>query len=93
MLDGTTASADLLTTLARQHTARCVSRLAEILNGDDQAAAVAAARELLDRGYGRPLQPLAFDTTTGITVEVTTGAEAEQPHSANGEGHASWNAG
>jgi hypothetical protein len=80
MLDGTTASAELLATLARQHTARAISRLAEILDGSDAAASVAAARELLDRGYGRPPQPLTIDAN-GIAVEVNTGAE---PHT-NGQ--------
>jgi hypothetical protein len=74
-------------------TARAITRLAEILDGDDPAAAVAAARELLDRAYGRPPQSLAFDTTgIAVGVEVSTGAEAEGPHRANGQGHASWNA-
>jgi hypothetical protein len=87
MLDGTTASADLVATLARQHTARALARLAEILDGPDTAAAVAAARELLDRAYGRPPQPLAFETD-GISIQVSTGTEPR--HRANGESAKPW---
>jgi hypothetical protein len=87
MLDGTAASADLLRTLTQQHTARCVERLAEVLNGDDPAAAAAAAAELLSRGYGMPVQPFAAD---GIHIEL----EAEEPHHhrPNGNGSRAWNA-
>jgi hypothetical protein len=90
MLDGTVGSPDLLGALARQHTARCIARLAEVLNGDDPAAAVAAAAELLSRGYGAPLLPLAFDGSS-ITVEVATGAEPQEPpHRPNGEDSTTW---
>jgi hypothetical protein len=84
MLDGTTTSAQLLATLAQQHTSRCIARLATILDGPDATAAAEAARELLDRGYGKPLQPLAFDAD-GIAVEVNATGEAEaRRHRANG---------
>jgi hypothetical protein len=76
--------------LARVHGVACIERLVRILDGPDAAAAVEAARELLDRGYGRPPQPLAFDAP-GITVEVNAGAESAAPHRSNGEGRASWN--
>jgi hypothetical protein len=70
--------------LARVHGVVCIERLVRILDGPDAAAAVEAARELLDRGYGRSLQPLAFDAD-GITVEVSTSAEPDAPCRANGE--------
>jgi hypothetical protein len=41
--------------LARSHTADAVTTLAEIMR-DTEAARVAAASALLDRGYGKPLQ-------------------------------------
>jgi hypothetical protein len=82
-----------ISALARVHGVACIERLVRILDGADAAAAVEAAKLLLDRGYGRLLQPLAFDTA-GITVEVGVGAgEAEHPHRANGEDRTSWNAG
>jgi hypothetical protein len=93
MLDGTTASPDLLAALAQQHTARCVERLAEVLDGDDAAASVEAARELLSRGYGQPPLTLAFDGSS-VTIEVDTGTEAQEPHRTNGKhanGPKAWN--
>jgi hypothetical protein len=81
-----------ISALARVHGVAAIERLVRILDGPDDAAAVAAARELLDRGYGRPLQPLAFDAT-GITIGVDAGGEPEEPHRPNGESRTSWNAG
>ncbi len=42
--------------LCRKHTPAVVARLAEIALTGDERAAVAAAKELLDRGYGKPTQ-------------------------------------
>src|SRR5574343_1223339 len=42
--------------LARAHTEKAVKVLAEILDGDDLRAKVAAAQALLDRGWGKPAQ-------------------------------------
>jgi hypothetical protein len=81
-----------ISALARVHGVACIERLVRILDGPDATAAVAAACELLDRGYGRPLQPLAFDAG-GITVEVDTGAEGQEaPRAgrANGKGSTAW---
>jgi hypothetical protein len=78
-----------ISTLARVHGVACIERLVQILDGADAAAAVAAARELLDRGYGRSLQPLAFDAA-GITIEVDAGGESKEPHRSNDESHTSW---
>jgi hypothetical protein len=74
----------LLATLSRQHTVRCIARLAEVLDGNDPAAAVTAAPELLNRGYGMP-QPFSAD---GIHIELN---EAEETHRPNGE--SAWNTG
>jgi hypothetical protein len=85
MLDGTAAQAGPdIAALARVHGVAAIQRLVQVLDGTDAAASVEAAKLLLAYGHGLPPQPLAFDGT-GITVEVNTGAEAEQPHRANGE--------
>jgi hypothetical protein len=76
MLDGTSGSVELLGTLARRYTARALARLAEVLDGDDPQAAVEAARELLNRGYGTALLPIAFDAN-GVAVEVNASGEDE----------------
>src|SRR3954452_10100940 len=48
--------------LARQHTATAIAKLATIAeNGKTEMACIAAATALLDRGWGRPTQPIAGD--------------------------------
>lgn len=48
--------------LARQRTATAIATLVEIAeSGKAEAARVSAAAALLDRGWGRPTQPLAGD--------------------------------
>jgi hypothetical protein len=91
MLDGTHASASLLGKLARQHTAHALVRLVEVLDGDDPRAAVEAARELLNRGYGAALLPLAFDAN-GVSVEVNASGEDEPDVSRERVNGKSWRA-
>src|SRR5947207_8778417 len=48
--------------LAREHTQAAVNTLVHIAeNGKQESARVAAATALLDRGWGRPTQPIAGD--------------------------------
>jgi hypothetical protein len=49
--------------LARAHTESALKVLAGIMNQDDapHAARVSAATALLDRGWGKPTQPIAGD--------------------------------
>ncbi len=47
--------------LAREHGPEAIARLAELLKSKDGKVAVAAARELLDRGYGRAPQEVHID--------------------------------
>ncbi|QEK93993.1 hypothetical protein E2544_20140 [Achromobacter insolitus] len=56
------ATADIKA-LAQVHAVDAVATLAEIMKGDDYppAARVAAARELMDRGFGKATQPIAGD--------------------------------
>lgn len=45
--------------IARKHTEAAISALVEIVaNGKPDRARVAAAEAILDRGYGRPTQPI-----------------------------------
>jgi hypothetical protein len=75
--------------LARRHGPDCIQRLGELLHSNDPVAAVAAARELLNRGFDLPLQPLAFDAS-GVHVEVNAAGEPEAPQRANGKSHTMW---
>jgi len=40
--------------LARQHTPEALARLVDLMRGADDRIALAAAREILDRGLGKP---------------------------------------
>ena len=44
-----------LGTKAREHGDKCIEVLADALDSADVKTRIAAARELLDRGYGKPL--------------------------------------
>ena len=56
-----------LQSLARSHTNSAINRLAGIVNsGSSEAAQVAAAAQLLDRGWGRPKQ----DNTHELKGEI-----------------------
>lgn len=60
--------------LARAHTETALQVLVEIATaGESEAARVAAANAILDRGYGKPTQPIDGDgeggaIPTGMTV-------------------------
>ena len=48
--------------LARKHTAAAIAKLVKIAErGKSEMACIAAATALLDRGWGRPTQPIAGD--------------------------------
>jgi hypothetical protein len=55
---------------AREHGPQCVAILAQLAGIDGPGAAneavrLGAARELLDRGFGRPVQAIAADSAAG----------------------------
>lgn len=47
--------------LAREYTEEAVLKLAHWMRTDDARASVAACTALLDRGYGKPTQPVSGD--------------------------------
>lgn len=47
--------------LAKQYTVQAILRLAELMSDDNGKTAVAACNAILDRGWGKPTQPLAND--------------------------------
>lgn len=59
--------------LARSHTATALSTLAAIAqNGTSESARVSAAVALLDRGWGKPAQPVDGDGEGGpVQLTVT----------------------
>ncbi|WP_035663637.1 hypothetical protein [Bradyrhizobium sp. Ec3.3] len=58
--------------MARGHTALCVRTLAGIVSQEaaPPAARVAAAGILLDRGWGKPMQPIAGDDGQPLTIVI-----------------------
>ncbi len=64
--------------LARQHTKTALDALAEIATaGKSESARVSAAAALLDRGYGRPTQPIAGDSDAdAINLAIVSSHEA-----------------
>jgi len=56
------ANGKTLRELAREHTDDCIKALVKIVkDSDNDTARRAAATDLLDRGWGKPTQPLAGD--------------------------------
>ena len=45
--------------LARMHGARAIGRLVELLESGEGKVVVMAAKEILDRGFGKSMQPIA----------------------------------
>ena len=57
--------------LARSHTATALSTLAGIAqNGQSESARVAASVAILDRGWGKPTQPISGDED-GPPIKIT----------------------
>lgn len=60
--------------LARAHTEMAIDALRGIaLNGKQEAARVSAAQALLDRGWGKPTQPIAGDDAADAIRMIVTG--------------------
>lgn len=58
--------------MAREHTEDAVRTLVAIMDhGEAEASRIAAARELLDRGYGKASQPLSSDPDNPLQTSVT----------------------
>jgi hypothetical protein len=65
--------------LARMHGADAIEQLARIMShGTSEAVQIAAARELLDRGYGRPTQAITGDPDGApIALVIYTGVDRD----------------
>lgn len=60
--------------LARAHTETAINALVGIVNnGASEPARVSAAQALLDRGWGKPTQPIAGDDTADAIRMIVTG--------------------
>jgi hypothetical protein len=47
--------------LAQEYGPEAISKLVELMRGDDRRVAQAAAQALLDRGFGKPAQTITGD--------------------------------
>jgi hypothetical protein len=74
---------DELKKLARQQGSAAIVRLTQLMYSDDEQVAHAAAKTLLDRGYGRPEQSIALDGNVtvnrdGPMIEISDPLQAAQ---------------
>ncbi len=67
--------------LAREHGPAGIARLVQLMHDPSGAVAVAAIKELFDRGYGKAIQPhdgdgqggpVMIKVVTGVRVDITT---------------------
>jgi hypothetical protein len=59
---------------AQVYTEDALATLAQIMKaGESEAARVAAANSILDRGFGKPRQSMDVDATGDMTIEIVTG--------------------
>jgi hypothetical protein len=61
--------------MAQQHTPEAIERLVFWLRSENARASVAAALAIIERGYGRPVQPL--DVTHRPAPDLTQLTDAE----------------
>jgi len=78
--------------LARAHTTTALETLVEVAkNAKSESARVAAAVALLDRGWGRPTQPLAGDADEPpIGIEMSTEERRRRARQAIHEAFREW---
>ena len=80
--------------LAQKYAPAAIEELGRLSTGaESEAARVAASKEILDRAYGKPMQPVVadIDLRDGRKVSELSDAELEQiihEGRANGAGHA-----
>jgi hypothetical protein len=68
-----------LRSLARGHTELCIKVLAGIAqNGQNDAARVAAAVALLDRGWGKPAQPQTGEDGGDLRITIRRIIDADE---------------
>jgi hypothetical protein len=56
--------------LSRQRTKEAIERLTFWMRSDNARASVAAANALLDRGWGKPAEPVATSSTEPVVVAL-----------------------
>ena len=73
---------------ARSHADRAIARLAFWMGSDNAKASVASANALLDRGFGKPTQPISSDPENPIlpVLNVFVDGNQHQPASKAGNG-------
>lgn len=60
---------------ARLHGEEAIKKLVELMRGDDDRVAQAAANSLLDRGYGKPAQAVQVSGDSDNPLSVVTRIE------------------
>jgi hypothetical protein len=80
---GRPAIASEVRSLAREHGATAIQRLADLMHSQNERAAIAACIALLERGYGRPEGPAREAAGIGLAnllQAIARNREAAQAH-------------
>ena len=56
--------------LAQEHGPAAIKKLVKLMDSKDERTRVAAIKELLDRGYGRPAQTIGGDPDKPMTMTI-----------------------
>jgi HEAT repeat protein len=64
--------------MARAHTKTALGTLVDCMKNEDGAVRVAAARVILDRGWGRPIQSIEADVKMSAQPSAITGTLTKQ---------------
>jgi hypothetical protein len=72
---GRPKAADDVQAIAREHTPEAIRTLVRVLSSKNERAAVAAATALLDRAWGKPLQPLRDESGNTPVVQHLLAAQ------------------
>jgi hypothetical protein len=66
--------------LARKHGVAAFNRIVELIDSDDERVAMMAAKEVLDRAYGKPKTAEDEDARKGsVTVNIIRYTDGSQP--------------
>jgi hypothetical protein len=67
---GTSKAVAELRALARAHSPKAFGKLVELLQSSDERVALMAAKEILDRGFGRPAPAEEGDDERTVVVQI-----------------------
>lgn len=72
---------DDIRVLARKHTKEAFERIVELIGSDDERVAIMAAKEVIDRAYGKakPMEDEDETNKKNITINIVRYSDRDQP--------------